>query len=296
MNLKMANVTILKKKIKYVPFADELYMHKLRLKLTNDKTYLRVLQHNLTDNFISTLRRIVDPNKLFEENFILQISGSTGSGKTAIAMSLCKIVKPENFSHNNFCFYDQQIIELAKTLPRDSFIIRDEGTDKASFGVGSQRTARQLQVFAETTRKHGMNLIFIEPEERQNDIAKYYIETFDMDIDQRITRAALKDNQGNILGGIYIPIVPETDPDWIEYNQHKDEFIAGVIDGRNTESKMDYKELAREMHDQINLDTYSTKGARLIYVTNELTNLTIGEIRMVSGFLELMLKHGRDEI
>jgi len=281
----------------YEPYMDEMYMHKLRLRIMNDKTFLRVLTTNLTDEFISAHRKIVDPNHLHTQNTVWQIYGETGGGKSSIALSLCKMLTPERFSYKNFCFYDQQILDKAKTLPQNTFIIRDEGTDKAQFGVGSMRTGRQLQVMAETCRKAGLNLVFIEPEERTNEIAKYYIEVFDMDVKNRLTRCAIKEPKlRQYMGAIYVPVVPETDPDWVAYNEVKDSFIEDIKAGKSDGSKTDYRAIARQYYDQIDIDVFRTKSERLSYLQAELAGMTNGEVKIVSMFIEVMLKHGENAI
>lgn len=287
----MGKIKILGREYNYVPYQSQMYMDKLRLRLIADRTFVRVFAIDLTDKFISEMKDIVNPNFLHEMNSIWSVSGLSGTGKSLLVMSLCKMLVPERFSYKNFCFYDAQILEKAKEIPRDSFIIRDEGVDKAIYGVGSQRTSRQLQVLVETARKYGLNIVFIEPEFRVNEITKYYIETVDIDYENRITRCAVKDPVTmQYLGAIYVPVLPEKDKDWIKYNEVKDKFIDDMREGKLVGAKEDYKAIAKDLAEKINVDIFAKKNERLAFIQSELPTMTNAEIKIIHTFVEIILK------
>jgi len=293
----MVKIKIFGKEVDYKPYMDEMYIPQMKIRLISDKTFIRVFKNNITDNFINTLKKVVDPEHLHEQNMMLSVSGKTGSGKSIVVISLCKLITPTRFSYKNVCFFDTQIINIASTLIRDSFIIRDEGVDKAVFGIGSQRTSRQLQVLGETCRKSGLNLIFIEPEFRENELAKYYLETVDMDIVNRITRVAVKDSYTKqYIGSIYIPVVDDDNDDWIKYNEIKDKFIEDVKTGKLNEGKLDYKDIAKEVVSKIDLDVYEKKKERLAFIRTEFPNFTNSEIDIISTFVEVIIKSGKEAI
>jgi hypothetical protein len=238
-----------------------------------------------------------------EEVYGFSVSGNTGlfvtdnymvthnSGKSSVGISLATMTIPERFSDKNICFFDQEILDLAPKLPRDSFIIRDEGVDKATFGVGSQRTSRQLQVLAETCRKAGLNLIFIEPEFRVNEIAKYYLETIDMDIKNRLTRVAIRDSYTKqYMGAAYVPILPKTHPTWVKYNQTKDAFIRSMMEGNMGGAKADYEDIAKTIASEIDLDRFSKAADRLTYIQLKHTNMTNQEHKILHRLLEMELR------
>jgi len=259
----------------------------------NDKTFIRVFQNDVTDKFFKELSDVVDPTILHTMNSVISVYGGTGTGKSIIVMSILKKVIPERFSYKNMCFFDSQILNMAKKLPKDSFIVRDEGVDKAIYGVGSQRTSRQLQVLTETCRKAGLSIVFIEPEFRDNELSKYYLETFDMDVDNRLTRVAVRDNvTKQCIGAIYVPVLPEDDEDWVRYNEIKDQFIEDMKAGKLKESKEDYKSMAQELVKKIDLDLFSKKKERLAFIRTELPTLTNAEVDMVATFVEILIKHG----
>ena len=122
----MPKINIMGKTIEYTPYMDEMYYDKMVLRLNNDRTFIRVLTRDVTNKFISSMKKVVDPNHRHEENSIWSMSGETGSSKSSSIMSLLKIIVPDRFSYKNFCFFDEEILELAKKVPRDSFIVRDE--------------------------------------------------------------------------------------------------------------------------------------------------------------------------
>lgn len=286
-------VKVLGKTIEYIAYKDPLYMDRLAIKLSNNKSYLRLFRRNLTDNFYNMLKQTVDPKHHHEQNIIICVFGQTGSGKSSVAMAICKNTTPDRFSYRNMCFFDMQVIKMASEVPRDSFIVRDEGVDKAVYGVGAIRTSRQLQVLTETCRKFGLNLVFIEPEFRVNELAKYYIETWDMDMDNRITRCALIEaTSKQCIGALYIPVLDENDDDWLVYNKIKDKFIEDIKAGKLTEGKEDYREIAKKMYSMIDFELYDTKGKRKTLIRAEYPSLTIGETQMIADFVEVMLKNG----
>lgn len=293
----MARVKILGKEVNYRPYMDGMYMDKIQIRLMNDKTFIRIFQKNLTDKMYSVFRDTVNPTIVHEDNMVVSVSGMSGSGKSATMISLIHDVIPERFTADNVCFFDSQILKLAKIVPRDTFIVRDEGVDKATFGVGSQRTSRQLQVLTETCRKAGLSLVFIEPEFRENQMAKYYLEVVDRDIENRITRMAVKDPYTKqYLGAMYVQVLPEQHPILLEYNRKKDRFIQDMRSGRLSESKEDYKSIAREMAEKIDLDIFTKKKERLMFIRSELPNLTNSETDMVATFMEVILKHGTEAL
>lgn len=293
----MGKINIFGKNYNYVPYQNPMYLEKLKIRLINDKTFIRVFQNDITDKFYDTLKEIVDPNILHEMNSVLSVSGESGSGKSSMIISLLKQIIPNRFTYKNICFFDSQVLRLAKEIPRDSFIVRDEGVDKAIFGVGSQRTSRQLQILTETCRKAGLSLIFIEPEFRENEMSKFYLEVVDMDIENQITRVAVKDNYTKqYIGAIYVSFIGKDHPDIIEYEKVKDKFIEDMKAGKLTEAKEDYRKMAGEVVENINIEIFSKKKDRMAFIRSEYPNLTNAEIDMIATFVEVIIKHGEDAL
>lgn len=287
----MVKINILGKKITYESYKDELYYDNMTLRLINDSTFKRVLMRDCTDKFISSMKKVVDPNHLHEMNSIWSMSGLTGTGKSIAVMSLLKLIVPSRFSYKNFCFFDEEILELAKEVPRDSFIVRDEGTQKGVFGVGSTRQSAMLSLITEVSRKRGLSLCFIEPTEKPNDIVKWYLETIDMDIENRITRVALKEPRTmQYVGAIYVPVLPESDPDWINYNLRKDKFIEDTTEGKMTGAKSDPLSLAKQIFEEVDTELYRTKKERKAFTIQKYPTYTSGEIELILTHLEILIR------
>lgn len=293
----MPVVKIFGKKVEYRPYVSKMYLPKLKARLELNPSFIKVFKVDLTDDFFEEHRDIVNPDKHFVQNAVWVVSGGTGTGKSIVAYSLCKHLVPERFTHENICFFDSQILELAPQVPQNTFIVRDEGVGKAVFGVGSTRQRESLSVLIETCRKYGLSVVFIEPEERELDVAKYYLETIDMDMDRRVTRVAVKDAiTKTYLGAIYVPVVPEDDEGWVAYNEKKDEFIEMMRRGEYRDSKVDYRALAIEFAARIDTEQFRTKGERRVYLQAELPNYTNAEVKIIQTFMEIVLRDGEDAI
>lgn len=289
----MPKIIIKGEEINYKPYMDGMYLEKIQLRLAENKSFRRVFSNNITDQFISSLKDVVNPNKLFSQNSIISVHGETGSSKSTSMISLVKLLVPDRFSVNNICFHDNEIIQLAKTLPKNSFIIRDEGTSKAIFGTGSVRVQGQLNILVESCRKVGLSIIFIEPRFKDNEMAKYYLCTVDMDIKNRITRLGVIDvHSKQFLGGLYVKILDDDDEIIIAYEKKKDEFIENMKGGKLNDAKQDFKKLAKKLYNEIDIEIFKTKKQRFAFVLSKYSNYTKGESEVIATFLEILISSG----
>jgi hypothetical protein len=276
----------------YEPYKDELYRDRMILRIKANKSFKLVFKRNRTRQFFSLITNIVNPDFQFTQNIILSLSGLTGTGKSIVMLSMGKVLFP-HFSWKNIMFFDQEILDNAHKYPKNTLIIRDENPAKAVFGQGSTRTAGQLSVMAETCRKAGLNLAFIEPEFAENGITKYYLETVDMDLKRRITRCALMDGYTKqFIGAVFIPVVPEDDEDWVKYNEYKDEFIEKVKKGDYSGSKLDYRSIAQECLDDEEFYKYRNKTEKKAYLVQKYPNYTSGEIETILALINVITREG----
>lgn len=221
------------------------------------------------------------------DNFIL----THNSGKSITIMSLIKLILRKRGIWQLFCFTDKQLLDLASEFERDIFLVRDEDVGKATYGEGSMRTTMQLEVMAETVRKAGISLVFISPRPTVYDIAKYYIETVDMDLNNRITRVALKEATTlQYIGAIYVPVIPEADKDWIEYSKMKDAFIERMKRGEIADTKQDVNNLCQQVLAKCDLSLYRNKNERRTFITTLYPNFTTGEIKTIATLMEIRLR------
>jgi ABC-type dipeptide/oligopeptide/nickel transport system ATPase component len=287
---------ILGTKFDYKPYKDGLYKDKMDIRILSNPSFIRVFKRDKTNDFIATMRNIVNPLHKFEENTVWGVSGETGTGKSIAIMSLVKIILRKRGVWQLFCFTDKQVLDLASEFERDIFLVRDEDIKRAVYGEGSMRTQMQLEVLGETVRKAGLSLVFISSRPTPYDIAKYYLETVDMDIDNRITRLALKEPvTQQYIGAIYVPIIPNIDPDWIQYSKMKDAFIERMKRGEIADTKENLNNLVKEVLDKCDLETYRNKGERKTFIMSCYPNFTSGEIKTLSTLLEIRLRQQRQD-
>jgi hypothetical protein len=282
-------------KYDFKAYYSPLDLEKIKLRLREETSFRNAFRRDLTNQFMSTMRGIVNPLDKHEENTIWNVRGESGTSKSYSVISLAKQLTPQTFTYKNVVFFDQQILDIAETLPRDTFIIRDEAVKV--YGVGSNRISMDMITLSETCRKYGINLAFLSPSDREIPIAKYILQTNGIDYKNRITRLALKDPSLNqFLGAVYVKVLPEDDYDWVMYNKAKDEFIKNVREGKKVAGKSDYKSMAIEVAEKIDIETFRSKKQRLAYMRTELSNLTNSEIDIIATFVEMVIKDGESSL
>lgn len=277
----------------YTPYKDSLYREKMLEHLAQSSSFLRVFKVNLTDKFFEMLQKLVREDTLgYTQNTVINVWGDTGSGKSAIIFSL-GLMFFKNFSHKNAFFHDQHILDNAHTFRRNTLIIRDENTQKGTFGQGSTRTAGQFSLLAETCRKAGLNLGLVEPGFIRNDITKWYLHTIDQDITHRVTRCGLVHPQTyRYMGAVCIPIMAETHPEWEAYNEIKDAFIEKMKRGDYGDTKINYESMAKAAMDDPDFAFYPRKNERRAYLIVKYPNLTGGEITTILNLIQVMERRG----
>lgn len=212
------------------------------------------------------------------------------SGKSICIMSLGKLCFP-HFSYKNMFFFDQEILDKAQEFPQNTLIVRDENPAKGIYGVGSQRISSQIGVMAETCRKAGLNLGFVEPDFIQSGITKIILETVDMDINRRITRVAVRDTKTlQYMGALYLNVLDEDDEDWLKYNEVKDKFIEKIKQGKYQGAKLDYDSLIKKCMKEMDMKLYAKKKERKAWLNVNYPALTSGEIDQILTMIEIELK------
>ena len=268
----------------YNPIRTKMFEHKLKTRIQRESSFINCFKKNLTLDFFDEMFDLYDQKThKHTTNTILQVAGLSGTGKSIAVLSIAKLVCP-SFNQENIYFFDQQIIDNVKKLPLGTFAIRDENPNKSVFGTGSSRTGFQIETIADTCRKRGLSLIFVEPRFALNGICKWYLETIDYgSVDGvRFVRMALRDPSTLLfIGSVFVPIVDEDDSDWVNYNDRKDEFMSGVVSGEYKGAKLDYESEAESILEEIDEDIYRTKKEKMFYVTQKYPNLTSGEIKNI---------------
>ena len=120
-------------------------------------------------------------------------------------------------------------------------------------------------------------------------MAKYILTPVDMDVENRITRVGIMDvSTKQYMGALYIKVLDESDKDWIEYNKVKDKFIDDLREGK-ADSKTNYKDLAKQIYEKIDLEIYKTKKKREVVIISEHPNLTNKEISIIGTYLDMYI-------
>lgn len=274
----------------YEPYKDKFYKIRMLFKLKMSPTFRNVFKYDFTDKFDDYMKNIVDSDFQFTQNTILSLSGMTGTGKSMVAMTIgMKYFK--GFTYKNMYFYEHDILDNAQSLPKNCLVVKDENPQKAIFGVGSIRTSQQFTVLSETARKHGLNIILVEPEFRPNGVSKFYLETVDMDINRRVTRVAMiEPTTLKYMGALYIKIIPESNKEWVLYNKMKDRFIKSIMESNYGMGKTDFNEISEKLTSAPELDICKNKTERKSIIYLKYPNLTTSEIKIISDLLEIKLR------
>lgn len=276
----------------YQPYMDDFYEDKMKLRIQNNKSYKRVFQRNVTIKFINTVKKITNPNFQFTQNILFSVNAETGGGKSTMVISLGAKYFP-HFSADNIFFFDQEILDHADEFPANTLLIRDENPSKGIFGQGSTRTAGQLVTLYETSRKAGLNLAFIEPEFQPNPIIKYYLSIVDLDLKNRITRCGLMESETfKYLGAVFIKILDDDDPILIRYEEKKDKFIEKMKKGDFGGSKLNYKEIARDMLADPVFSSLKNKAEKKAILIDKFQNITTGEVETILAMVNIIKREG----
>jgi len=283
----------------YVPIKDKMYADRMWVRVYKEPSFKLCFKRNISDNFFTDLESLYSEDRLFTTNTIIQVSGMTGAGKSVCVISLAKGMD-KNFNQlKNVKFYDQELLDEFKNNPKDSVIIRDENPAKGVFGMGSTRIENQLEVVGDTARKNGLSLIFVEPEWKKNDIAKWYLETIDMGSVtikgkvHRVNRIGVKEPHTELfVGCILLGIIDEDDEDWVAYNLRKDKFIKEVLDADFSGAKMDFEDIATNILEEMDLSIYKTMKEKKLFILKKYPSYTNQEIDMILTAVKLLEKKG----
>jgi hypothetical protein len=277
----------------YKPDLTPIQKMKIQMELQAEPTFARVfsLKYNLTPFILNEAKARYNP-KINEENHnVWECCGMTGDGKSIGMLSLVKFIHPP-LNINNIFFHDEHILEALPELKRPDWIIRDENIGGANYGSGSNRIKSQLDAVTQTLRKRCIGFTFIGVQPAELTTTQYLFKAIDKDREQRITRFAVKDPlTGIYLGAIYIPVMQETDPFWIAYNEKKEKFMQSIIEQDYSEGKPKYQRMVDIIMDAIDLSIYQKKKERKIFIQQKFTNLTKGEVEELSTMLEMQLRN-----
>ena len=280
----------------YEPIRTNMFIHKLKVRLQKEPSFIMCFKRNLTYDFFSEIFGLFEKKENgFVTNTIIQVSGLSGTGKSIAVLSLAKLTCPI-FKEEHIYFFDQNILDNLSSLPMQAFAIRDENPNRSIYGMGSNRMGNQIETVADSCRKFGLSLIFVEPRFTINNVAKWYLETIDFgSIDgERFVRMGVREPTTLMfIGCIFVPIVDEDDYDWVAYNERKDSFISGVMAGDFSGAKIDMKGEADKVISEIDEEIYRTKKEKMFYITEKYPNLTTSELKNIMIAIDIRQRETR---
>lgn len=208
------------------------YIHRAEINEKDDLELADALlkKNNLTKIFFKD----IDFRMLLKKNYILQIYGDIGTGKSIIAQYTGKYT--ENFVLNspqlepaineieekfgrkpvfdktNICFDTSELnARTRECVPFETFVYDEAGSEKI-VGTGSQREKADKERILKRVRGDQNNFIFCDPltdETKLADLYLYRLRTFDIDYINELNRSLLEAK--NLFGtwGIYGHIVTQ---------------------------------------------------------------------------------------
>jgi hypothetical protein len=283
----------------YHPDLTEIERRKLRLEMEADENFKRIFRGkkrkwDITRELIAEAKVRYNPSINEENHCVWETYGLTGTGKSNAMISLVRLIHP-TLKVENIFFHDEQILQALEHLGRPDWIIRDENIGGANYGAGSNRVRSQLGAVTQTLRKRCIGFTFIGTQPAELDTTQYLFRSIDKDRKMRMTRFAVKDPQsGNYLGFVYIKVMDELDPFWVEYNARKEKFMQSIIMQDYTAGKPQYQTYIDLILKDIDITKYRKKAERKIFIAQKFTHLTKGEQNDLSIMLEMQLRNQED--
>lgn len=205
------------------------YIHKAEIKENCDLNLADALlkKYNLTRTYLKDLEFRMMKNK----NFLIEIYGDTGSGKSNIAQYtgsyvqnfidsseylaplLDKVVDEHGrkpvFDATNVCFDTSEMISRIKECVPFETMVYDESGSEKTVGTGSLREKADKERILKRVRSDQNNFIFCDPltdDTKISNLYNYRLRTFDIDYEHCLNRCLIeaKNIYGiwNILGHI----------------------------------------------------------------------------------------------
>jgi len=207
------------------------HIHKAQIDDNDDLVLADALsrKYNLTSTYFNDF----EFRMLRKKNFIIDIYGDTGSGKSIIAQYTAsyvqsfietEIMKPliekvvdehgrkPVFDSSNICFDTSEIMQRIKECVPFETIIYDEAGSEKTVGTGSLREKYDKERIMKRIRGDQNNFIFCDPltdDTKIADLYLYRLRTFDIDYKHELNRSIIEAK--NLYGswGIYGHIITQ---------------------------------------------------------------------------------------
>lgn len=241
------------------------------------------------------------------QNFVCAVTGETGSGKSWSAIRLASALDPD-FSVDQVAFGIEEFLHLVKdrSYGPGSFIVLEEAGVEASHREWYSKANQILNIILQTWREQNRGAILTLPElDKLDKTARArlhaYLEAVEKNEQERWTRIKYQRIQTNPRSGENYFKYPRLringsvrktkgfkvrapDPGLIEeYEQRKREYNDQLIDGAlqdlaeergdNDEEDIDPQEVAQDILDADDLDSYISDNHGQRYIDKELLSL-----------------------
>ncbi len=260
----------------------EMMSLKFQQKTMYDPSFYNVF--NSKKNMTRAIKKDIRYRSTGERNVIIEITGKTGSGKSLVSITIASSWMNKILVVDDICFTTESILERSGVIGKNHVLIRDEQTQ--GFGVGSDREEEERKSLEATTRKFGLNLIFCSPDSRDHSTAHYNLEIICINKKKRMTKVAIKGDDGRYIGYFVIEVLPEKDKLWKAYNKRKDLFIKSIL-ARNTQ-RLSIRDMSESLKKHQDFKFAYTNEEKKIVATELFPNLTIQEINMVVSNLKIL--------
>ena len=287
--------------LKY-PMLELLSFRRAKFMLENPQ-YIKAWETDLTSKIKS---EIIDRMK-FNLNFIIEIIGETGSGKSELGFNLNLWLQLalgyKGLTHDNYSFTHTGGLKLSQQYPERWTVQIDEQI-RSYFGEGAKKELSSMQDLEDTVRASQSNFIFISPTHRAYHSGLHYIiRTWWLDYATQTNYCLVFEPQDIKLKFPigYIAVKRPTDKEFLEflaeYRARKMVFIQQV---KNKGTRVLYYEDKADDAREIAkiLSTISlpklTKKKILSYIALNMpefaSRYTIGELSSIADMVKLILE------
>lgn len=265
--------------------------------LKDNPTSRRIFKNDFTKKFWDDLKE--RKGGKIDQHVILFTWGETGSYKSGINIEIGRKMD-DNFSVKNIAFTDNELLELVQRADVQTFIMRDEITSHAEYGIGSARQKAFLQVQAETLRANRTSFGYISPQPRPIGTEHYLLHCIGHNkfkLDDKgnalepvyVLCGVANPITSNYLGGLVVEIEWMNDV-WKQYWKRKVKFLEQVKNRHF--AKQDFEEMAQKLLKHPKKAYVKVKNDWLLLIREVFPDLTTKEMELLYSQIKMLIRMG----
>lgn len=160
------------------------------------------------------------------------ITGLQGAGKSYFGITLANIILDKEEEKRGYRprihigFERDETLQFVKDAKEGDVIIQDEVPLAAGFGDKTE--AKKLRNTLMVLRKRHIHFLFISPEMEKIPGVQFAVEVLSYTERDRVTKAVLYDKRLMALGYCYLEALEDDDPQLVEYEKIKDDFVEKI--------------------------------------------------------------------